>query len=195
MSENRKQETPTRSAALSRRTVLGSSVGAAAATLLPAANAAAAVAPNWSPKFLSADQGQMLATLCDLILPRTNTPSATEAGVHEYIDEALSVAPSDEQLEFLGGLAWVDRFAQERFSNRWNALAASRQTELLSEIADDRAHDEDTELGAAFFSDLKRRTLFGYFTSRRGRTEALGLPETVRRETLEGCKHGAGGHG
>lgn len=199
--ENRNERKAT---GLSRRRVLGAGAGAAAAAALPsvlsrsAAVHAAAVDPSWTPRFFTPEQGQTVATLCDLILPRTRTPSATDAGVHEYIDEALSVADGDEQLEFLGGLAWLEQRASKTHGSGFGALSKDQQVELLEEISDgspaDSKQEPELTAGATFFTDLKARTLFGYYTSKLGRTEALGLPEAVKRETFVGCTHGAGEH-
>jgi len=42
--------------------------------------------------------------------------------------------------------------------------------------------------GDAFLRDLKRRSLFAFYTSKVGRTEALGLPDRVRVERFRGCQ-------
>ncbi len=177
---------------LSRRTLFGAGAGVAAVAVLPAQ--AVAATGSWKPKFLSPEQGEALMVLCDLILPKTGTPSATEAGVHEYIDEALSVADADEQLAFLGGLGWLESRAQERFEEGLVSLSEEQQIELLHEISDAEPRRGAFKTGAAFFDDLKGRTLFGYYTSKTGR-QVLGRPEKVQREKLVGCEHGAGGHG
>ncbi len=183
---------------LSRRSMLGAGATAAVAfPVLPALAAVktpAAVIDGWTPKFFTAQQGAVVAALSDVILPKTSTPSATEALVHEYIDEALSVAEADEQLEFLGGLAWLEDHAIDRFGARLEALVPDQQSALLMEISDHHDHAGRLKTGAAFFVDLKQRVLFGYYTSKIGRTEALGKPAAVKRERLVGCTHGSGHH-
>ncbi len=182
---------------LTRRGLLGASAGVAAATAIPSVlqpSAALAAGVDWKPFFLNQTQAQTLEVLCDLILPKTGTPSATEAGVPAYIDEALSVADVDEQLEFLGGLAWLDTRSAEAQGKPFLELDAEGQFAALDEISDDKQHKKELLPGAAFFSDLKSKTLFGYYTSKTGRTQALGLPEKVQREKLKGCTHGSDGH-
>lgn len=174
-----------------RRGLLAAGVGAAAVVALPPTAARAA---DWQPKFFAPEQGATVRVLCDLILPKTSTPSATEAGVHEYIDEALSVAEAEEQLAFLGGLAWIDERAREKSGTLFTALAAADQVSMLEEISDEHWPSAELRPGAAFFADLKSRVLFGYYTSKVGR-QVLGKPDGVKREKLEGCSHGPGGHG
>lgn len=174
-----------------RRGLLVAGVGAAAAAALPPT---AATAADWQPKFFAPHQGATVRVLCDLILPKTSTPSATEAGVHEYLDEALSVADAEDQLAFLGGLAWLDEQARETSGGLFTALASADQVSLLEEISDERWPTDELRPGAAFFADLKSRVLFGYYTSKVGR-QVLGRPDGVKREKLEGCTHGPDGHG
>ena len=189
-----------------RRKVLAAGAGAFGyATLqaepiraaIPAVAAYQAEGAGWTPRLLTPAQGELLATLCEHILPRTDTPGARDAGVHEFIDLELSLADGDDQLQATGGLDWIDRRAQQLHGSSFLGLDATRQLDMLREISDEHeAHPPDLAAGAAFFSDLKRRTLFAFYTSKTGRTEALGLPDRVRVERFRGCQHEPGeGHG
>ena len=185
-----------------RRKVLAAGAGAFGyATLqaepiraaVPALAAYQAEGSGWTPRLLSPAQGELLATLCDLILPRTDTPGAREAGVHEFIDLELSLADGDDQLAALGGLDWIDRRSEALHGSSFVALGSAKQVALLREISDEHGNHPPALLaGAAFFSDLKRRTLFAFYTSKVGRTEALGLPDRVRVERFRGCQHQPG---
>lgn len=188
-----------------RRKVLAAGAGAFGyATLqaepiraaIPAVAVYQAEGAAWTPRWLTPAQGELLAALCEHILPRTDTPGARDAGVHEFIDLDLSLAGGEEQLRAAGGLDWVERRAQTLHGSSFVDLDAARQRELLHEISDEHVeHPPELIAGAAFFSDLKRRTLFAFYTSRVGRTEALGLPERVRVERFRGCRHKPGeGH-
>jgi hypothetical protein len=185
-----------------RRKVLAAGAGAFGyATLqaepiraaIPAVAAYQAEGAGWTPRLLTPAQGELLATLCEHILPRTATPGARDAGVHEFIDLELSLAGGDDQLAALGGLDWIERRAQQLHGSSFLGLDAARQFDMLREISDEHeAHPPALAAGAAFFSDLKRRTLFAFYTSKTGRTEALGLPDRVRVERFRGCEHEPG---
>ena len=150
---------------------------------------------SWQPRFLTREQAGLTSRLCDLILPRTETAGAVDAGVPEWIDLDLSLGEPTDQLAFLGGLAWIEQRSSTLHGAGFVTLSEARQVALLREIADEHdSHPDELEAGAAFFSDLKRRTLFAYFTSEKGRVEALGRPATVQRETLQGCTHAGDDH-
>lgn len=181
---------------LTRRRVLAAGAAAASAVMSPnalsglRAPAAAEDALLWKPRFLDAPQARLLSQLCETLLPRTATPGALDAGVPEWIDLALSLADAEEQLAFLGGLGWIDRRSRESLGRPFVELSAEQQTAVLREISDE--HEEvppELEAGAAFFRELKAKTLFAYFTSKTGRVEMLGMPAKVERETFRGCPH------
>lgn len=53
---------------------------------------------NWIPEMLSQEQGNALSQILDIILPKTeDSPSATEAKAHIFIDKYLSVSLEEEQ--------------------------------------------------------------------------------------------------
>ena len=160
---------------------------------IPALAAYQAEGAGWTPRLLTPAQGELLATLCEHILPRTDTPGARDAGVHEYVDLELSLAGGGDQLMATGGLDWIDRRAKELHGSSFVDLDAARQVDMLREISDEHEeHPPEHVAGAAFFSDLKRRTLFAFYTSKVGRTEALGLADRVRVERFRGCQHEPG---
>ncbi|WP_350289337.1 gluconate 2-dehydrogenase subunit 3 family protein [uncultured Croceitalea sp.] len=53
---------------------------------------------EWIPSYFDKDKGYALAQMIDVILPKTDTPSATEVNVHVFIDEfAKGVLPEEQQ--------------------------------------------------------------------------------------------------
>jgi len=55
---------------------------------------------EWMPTFLGKDEGYALAQTVDIILPKTETPSATELNVHVFIDTILNELLPDEDQQF-----------------------------------------------------------------------------------------------
>ncbi len=56
---------------------------------------------SWAPSYFEKDQGYAIAQIVDIILPKTDTPSATEVNVHIFIDEFMKAALPEEQKQFL----------------------------------------------------------------------------------------------
>jgi hypothetical protein len=63
---------------------------------------------TWTPEFLSPEQGIILTNLVDIILPKTDIPSATEMNVPQFIDKYINEVLEDEQ--------------QEQFKNAFNNI-------------------------------------------------------------------------
>ena len=181
-----------------RSLLVGGAAVAGTATLAGLTGVAgplSAATVSWTPELLTNDQAALLERLCDLLLPSTATPGALDAGVPQYIDLDLSLGDPEDRLVMIGGLAWIDEHCRSSHGTAFLESSQEQQSALLRSISDEQeSHPRELEAGAAFFSDLKRRALFAYFTSEKGRVEALGRPAKVEREIFEGCPHDDGNH-
>lgn len=145
----------------------------------PAAQGSAA----WRPQTLSADQDNLVTTLCELIIPATDTPGAREARVNEFVDLMMTrfYAPAERD-RFAAGLADVERRSAARAGKAFAAASPDAQTAILTEL--DAEAQKAMASGAAqkpFFSMLKELTVVGYYTSEIGATIELKYVDMVRR--------------
>ncbi len=55
--------------------------------------------PDWIPEFFTPEEGAVIRQVADLILPKTDTPSASEVGVHKFLDRYMNEVsePEDQQ--------------------------------------------------------------------------------------------------
>ena len=56
---------------------------------------------EWTPDFFSKDEGAVLTKLVDIILPKTDTPSASETQVHLFIDRFADQVMKEDQQNFV----------------------------------------------------------------------------------------------
>lgn len=56
---------------------------------------------EWIPEFFSKDEGEALVKLVDIILPKTDTPSASEVQVHLFLDSFISKILPQEQKDLV----------------------------------------------------------------------------------------------
>jgi hypothetical protein len=128
------------------------------------ASRAAGAAAAWEPKFLSRADVARVAILVDLIIPETDSPAASAAGTHEFIDAALvACATPIQQATFRRGL---DAFVSDGFES----MSAQERIVWLQRRA---ATDVALKYDESFFKILKDYTLTGYFHSEIGATQAL----------------------
>lgn len=87
---------------------IGLSLGYAVATptIISMLHSCKTDAKHWTPSLLTVDQGLVLKTIVDLILPKTElTPGALDVNVPEFLDiYALNVYDSDQQNQFKQGI-------------------------------------------------------------------------------------------
>jgi Gluconate 2-dehydrogenase subunit 3 len=170
---------------ISRRDVLRNlTVGAAAGSVLqiiPAEAAAlvhqmvheakaASPAGKYTPKFFPAHQYTTLVFLCDTIIPKDEkSGGAVEGGAPEFID-LLTSENEDYQLEFGGGLMWLDNLCSDRYGATFLDSTPAQQKEVLDLIAFRKNADSDLSLtqGVAFFARLRQMTCDGFYTSKIG---------------------------
>ena len=103
---------------------------------------------------LSTEDAADIAAIAARIIPTTDTPGATEAGVVHFFDSALAAEMSDRRDELLAGLAELN--AANDTPARFAGLAPGDQDTRLRAI-------EDSD----FFGLLREMTIFGFFAMSR----------------------------
>ncbi len=152
--------------------------------------ATAAQAGSYSPKFFSPGEMELVATIGELILPRTDTPGARAAGAHEHIDLVLSEESEGERHDFRDGLMWLERRSRELYGRGFQALDLEKQTAILTRISDHKTLQPEDERGNRFFLDIRRRVVFSYYTSRTGLLQELTYKGKQVLAHWDGCPHG-----
>ena len=125
---------------------------------------------------LTPQQNETAATIAELIIPKTDTPGAREAGVPAFIDVMLADWADDDQRKmFTAGLANVDERARGIFGKDFTGCSAAQQTQTLTDLDAELARWRDTKADTSknFFSAMKWLTLTGYYTSELGATNEL----------------------
>jgi len=125
---------------------------------------------------LSEDQSRVVTVIAEMIIPRTDTPGATDVDVTGFVDHLLAewYAPPDRQA-FLTG---IDTLVGERFVDLPDDHRAAR----LAALDGGQGPDGSPE---AAVKTLKSLTIYGYFTSQRVVQEVTRDPIIPGR--FEGC--------
>ena len=130
---------------------------------------------TWVPDFLSSEEGIVLTKLVDVILPKTELPSATEMNVPQFIDKYINEVLEDEQqnqvkngfkmiLSILkqDGIESVDKLTEDNYKS-----LLDQHMLVKGEIDEERAtNPESLELTKSeFLNSLKDITIMAYVTT------------------------------
>lgn len=89
----------------------------------------------WTPRVLTGERGEQVATIAEHVIPATSTPGARAARVHEFVDVMLAeYYPADERAHFLAGLAAVDARAARAHGRPFLRCAPAEQRALLTRL-------------------------------------------------------------
>ena len=141
-----------------------------------------------APSLLTPPRARVMAAMAEVIIPTTDTPGASEAGVTEFVAALVDGwLDDDDRDRFLAGLDTVDPAARDRFGRDFADCTQDEQAALAGDLDAELTglrDDPDADETRHFFHDVKRFTLTAYFTSEVG-LEAIGYRTTF--PAFEGC--------
>jgi len=143
-------------------------VGGTAAAIIGGCKAE--TARDWTPKTLSNDDADLLAEICETILPKTDTPGAKDALCHRYIDEMLTHFYTKEKKEYyISSLQEFNNKSKEKYSKAFVALNVNEREAILAMLATEaKEYKDETGDKPHIFKAVKQATISGYFTSEVG---------------------------
>lgn len=132
---------------------------------------------DWKPTFLTPEQGLLVSQVSEIIIPKTDTPGAKEAGVPGFIDQLLKeVYSKEDQDKFINALTAFSDEAAKQFGDPFIELDAAKQEEFVKAQHDAAVKEQKASVPAPprpFILNMKELTMLGYFTSKPGATEVL----------------------
>ena len=145
---------------------------------------------EWTPDFFTKDQGAVLTKLVDIILPKTDTPSASEVQVNIFIDRFVNEVVDAEQQSFIkmimgrfmekatkdaGKEKATDLSVEELEKTLASTLKISKEEEakngeaiqayMMTLAEGKEALLDDNVASHAFATNLRNMTIMGYKTS------------------------------
>ncbi len=132
---------------------------------------------TWTPTFFTEEQARAITRLADIIIPKTDTPGAVEAGVPGFIEQVVKDCYTEEdQKQFTEGLNAFIEGAQQEYGRTFVDLTAEKQEAYTISVHNKAV--EQAKAGAEkhkrpFILKCKELTLAGFFTSEPGATLVL----------------------
>jgi hypothetical protein len=137
-----------------------------------------------APRTLNPHQAATTTAMAELILPRTETPGATDVGATEFIDLMLTEwYDEQDRTRFLNGLTDVDLRTNALFGKNFVDGSPDQQAEILAWLGQKMTTEAEASprqrvssspvLSTNFYFMFRRLTLTAYYTSEAGATAAL----------------------
>lgn len=137
------------------------------------------------PGALTPDELRIVTAAAECIIPRTDTPGATDARVAEFVDVMLGDwYPADDSARFRAGIATLDAASRATFGVTYADASTAQQVQLAQRFDDEVTALRRTSGAAAnqhWFAMLKYLTVWGFCTSEAGMREVLkSFPRPMR---------------
>ena len=159
--------------------------------------ARALLADQAIPRTLNEHQYATVKAMAEKIIPRTDTPGATDVGAVDFIDLILTEWYDEtERSHFLHGLAEVDSRSRELFGKNFVDSSPVQQSDILVDLGAKmvanaglgrtRSADREFVIDPDFYSRFRRLTLTAYYTSEAGATKELNFE--IIPDRYQGCE-------
>lgn len=136
-----------------------------AATDAPAVDHAANLAmSSGHGAFFNDDDSRTITAFTERLMPGApGKPGATDAGVLNYIDLALSGAYEDQQDFYRRGVAQLDAHCAKTYGKPFRILTAAEQDETITVLEQGKAPEFVWPTAQAFFNIVRTHTMEGMF--------------------------------
>jgi gluconate 2-dehydrogenase gamma chain len=114
--------------------------------------------------FFNDDDSRTITAFTERLMPGApGKPGATDAGVLNYIDLALSGAYEDQQDFYRRGVAQLDAHCSKTYGKPFRSLTAAQQDETITAIEQGKAPEFVWPSAQAFFNTMRTHTMEGMF--------------------------------
>lgn len=121
--------------------------------------------------------------MCEVVIPRTETPGAIDAGVPGFVELMVAHWLNDAERAIVeAGIADIETRIPRDYGGPFDQLAPSQQLEILEALEDEAADSSwydfantqrDYISDAPFICQFKELTIWGFFTSEVGGKQVL----------------------
>ncbi|NID16348.1 gluconate 2-dehydrogenase subunit 3 family protein [Luteibacter yeojuensis] len=134
---------------------------------------AASLKPETKPQFFTPAQYSLVGAVSDIVIPRTDTPGAVDAGVPLFVDQMFkAVYTKADQKRYLAAMAAFDKAGGKPFLQLDEAERKALVTRLHAEALAAPRGGQLTP-AADFVLMSKKLAMLGFFLSEPGCTQVL----------------------
>lgn len=162
------------------------SMGSASLALSEEQRIFLAAAPNFNSRtvdYLTPERRRIVSAMAEVIIPRTDTPGAIDAGVPQFLEIMIAEWLNEEERDiFETGLADIESRIPSEFGAAFPDLSPEQQLKIMEKLEEASSGSpwwdggglrSDFMSDAPFICQFKELTIYGFFTSEIGGTQVL----------------------
>lgn len=115
---------------------------------------------GWKPEYLTPDEYTLVSSICDQIIPETESPGAIELGIPAFIDTILLDCYA-EKPDVKGELKTFRERIRLRYNTSFNKCTDIQKVEALN-LEEDKINDRNW---VSPYRTIKELTVLGYLSS------------------------------
>ncbi|MBA4408349.1 MAG: hypothetical protein C0397_02870 [Odoribacter sp.] len=118
-------------------------------------------------RFFTPEESLCIIAVCEQIIPKDESPGATDAGVIYYIDRQLSGIFHYDQETYRNGIKNLQEYTAKKHGKTFENLIFDEQTKLLIMLESNQLNETDWPQGkpADFFNLVRSHTMQGFYGS------------------------------
>lgn len=163
---------------LKKSAIASLSLGIAPGLLMTLESCAKTRPTSDQPQYLNEQQFDTIWQIAELILPKTDSPGANEAGVAPFVDQLFGkYFNEEEKMKYELGLGQFLTDCEEEYDDSFLDLDQEKQFNYLTTL-------DKSDQSESFFKSIKQIILWAFFTSEPGMKSMNYLPVPGR---YNGC--------
>ena len=118
-------------------------------------------------RFFSPEEAACIISFCEQIIPKDESPGATDAGVIYYIDRQLSGVFHYDQETYRAGIRNLQTWCNLKYGKNFEAIGAEDQIEILNLMQSNELKESEWSESkpADFFNLVRAHTMQGFYGS------------------------------
>ena len=118
-------------------------------------------------RFFTPDEAKCIIAFCEQIIPKDESPGATDAGVIYYIDRQLSTIFNYDQDTYRNGIKNLQAYCNKKASRSFELLAATEQQKIIKMMESNQIKETEWPQGkpSEFFNLVLSHTMQGFYGS------------------------------
>jgi gluconate 2-dehydrogenase gamma chain len=118
-------------------------------------------------RIFTPEEALCIIAICEQIIPKDESPGATDAGVIYYIDKQLSGVFHYDQETYRNGIKNLQEYCTKKHTKLFENLTFDEQTKLLIMLESNQLNETEWQQGkpSDFFNLVRSHTMQGFYGS------------------------------